>query len=163
MTFPQSRIWMLPNCTPPHYHTHRCARTHTHTQLLYYLSHATLSDNANIAAYKQIVSHPTLLLTVGQINISQREPSGEKQKGKQVWEEWVQFLLERCSDRPAELRLGIPADFHLHPPTELRLRPGERKATEAAPIGEGAPSDFFPFSHTHWWEGGFLDCRRQWG
>lgn len=125
-------------------YTQVCTRAHTHTQLLYYPSHATLSENANIAAYKQIVSHPALFLTVGQINISQREPSGEKQKGKQVWEEWVQFLLERCSDRLAELRLGTPADFHLYPPTELQVRPGERKATAGAPIEEGAPSDFFP-------------------
>ena len=99
-------------------HTH----THTHTQLPYYLSHAAPSENANIAAYKQIVPHPTRLLTVVQINISQREPSGEKQKGKQVWEEWIQFLLERCSDRPAELRLGNRADFRLHPPTEGEAR-----------------------------------------
>ena len=57
-TFPWLWIWILPNCTPPHYHTH----THTHTHTPIYLpcnpSHATPSENANIADYKQIVSPP---------------------------------------------------------------------------------------------------------
>ena len=149
--------------TQVHVRVHKRVRahTHTHTVALLPLPRSTVRE-CKYSCLQQIVSHPTLLLTVGQINFSQREPSGEKQKGKQVWEEWIQFLLERCSDRPAELRLGNRADFHLHPPIELWLRPAERKATVGAPIGEATPNDFFPFSQTHWWEGGFLNCRRQW-
>ena len=101
-------------------HTH----THTHTVALLPLPRSTVRE-CKYSCLQQIVSHPILLLTVGQINFSQREPSGEKQEGKQVWEEWIQFLLERCSDRPAELRLGNRADFHLHPPIELWLRQGK--------------------------------------
>lgn len=133
---------MLTNCPTllPSTHTSTCMRVHPTTPPG---QHSQITQTQlTPGRWNRCLTHSSQL---GQINIPQREPSGQKpSKENRPGRMDSQLPLGSCLEQVGGLRVGTWAGPYLYPSSGLLMKPGQRKTTARwPPTEEEVPSGSF--------------------